>query len=117
MTGRAFRSSSPSLGISESRCRRGSVPPRRRPQLFTVDVRPAGIDLTDLSLPVEETFFRMLRYREFDAAEMSLSAYVLSLLGDDDPPFIAIPAFPSRAFRHSAIYVRADSDIAEPALW
>jgi 4,5-dihydroxyphthalate decarboxylase len=83
--------------------------------LVTGDIRPTGIDLTYLSLPVEETFFRMLRYREFDAAEMSLSSYVLSLLSGDDPPFVAIPAFPSRAFRHSAIYVRADSDITEPA--
>lgn len=83
--------------------------------LVTGDIQPAGIDLTYLSLPVEETFFRMLRYREFDAAEMSLSSYVLSLLSSEDPPFIAIPAFPSRAFRHNAIYVRADSDITEPA--
>jgi 4,5-dihydroxyphthalate decarboxylase len=75
-------------------------------------IRPDGIDLTYLSLPVEETFFRMLRYREFDAAEMSLSSYVISLL--DDGPFIAIPAFPSRAFRHNGIYVNANSGITEP---
>ena len=36
-------------------------------------IQPDGVDLTYLNLPVEETFFRMLRYREFDAAEMSLS--------------------------------------------
>ena len=36
-------------------------------------VSPDGIELTYLALPVEETFFRMLRHREFDAAEMSLS--------------------------------------------
>jgi 4,5-dihydroxyphthalate decarboxylase len=82
--------------------------------LASGEVRPEGIDLTYLSLPVEETFFRMLRYREFDAAEMSLSSYVLSLLGTD-PPFIAIPAFTSRAFRHNSIYVNADSGITAPA--
>ena len=38
-------------------------------------VRPDGIDLNYLTLPVEETFFRMLRYQEFDACEMSLSSY------------------------------------------
>lgn len=43
------------------------------------DVRPAGVDLTYLNLPVEETFFRMIRFREFGAAELSLSSYVLSL--------------------------------------
>jgi len=72
-----------------------------------------GIDLTYLNLPVEETFFRMLRHHEFDAAEMSLSSYVLSLFADD-PPFIAIPVFPSRFFRHSCIYINRNSGIREP---
>jgi len=76
-------------------------------------VQPDGIDLTYLSLPVEETFFRMLRHREFDVAEMSLSSYVVSLF-KPDRPFIAIPVFPSRFFRHSCIYVNAASGIREP---
>jgi 4,5-dihydroxyphthalate decarboxylase len=72
-----------------------------------------GIELTYLNLPVEETFFRMLRNREFDVAEMSLSSYTLSLFREN-PPFIAIPVFPSRFFRHSCIFVHADSGIREP---
>src|SRR5437867_3755044 len=72
-----------------------------------------GIDLTYLPLVVEETFFRMLRYHEFDVAEMSLSSYVLSLFADK-PQFIAIPIFPSRMFRHSNMYVSANSGIREP---
>jgi 4,5-dihydroxyphthalate decarboxylase len=72
-----------------------------------------GVELTYLNLPVEETFFRMLRHREFDVAELSLSSYTLSLFRDDCP-FIAIPIFPSRYFRHSCIYVNADSGIREP---
>jgi 4,5-dihydroxyphthalate decarboxylase len=56
----------------------------------------------------------MLRYREFDACEMSLSSYVASL-GRDDPAFIAIPAFPSRFFRHSCIFVSTKSGIRKPA--
>ena len=76
-------------------------------------VRPDGIELTYLSQPVEETFFRMLRYREYDCCEMSLSSYVASL-GRDNPPFIAIPAFPSRFFRHSCIFVSAKSGIERP---
>ena len=72
-----------------------------------------GVKLNYLSLPVEEIFFRMLRYREFDAAEMSLSSYTLSLFREN-PPFIAIPVFPSRFFRHSCIYINADSGIREP---
>ena len=77
-------------------------------------VQPDGIDLNYLSLPVEETFFRMLRHREFDAAEMSLSSYSVTL-ARPDPPFIAIPVFPSRFFRHSCLFVSAKSGIREPA--
>jgi 4,5-dihydroxyphthalate decarboxylase len=76
-------------------------------------VRPDGIDLNALNLHVEETFFRMLRNREFDAAEMSLSSYCVSLAADK-PSFIAIPVFPSRFFRHSCIFVSAKSGIREP---
>ncbi len=73
-------------------------------------VKAEGIDLVYLMQPVEETFFRMLRYREFDCSEMSLSSYVASL-NSDNPPFIAIPAFPSRFFRHSCIFVSTRSGI------
>lgn len=76
-------------------------------------VRPDGIDLNFLNMPVEETFFRMLRHREFEASEMSLSSYVVSL-HKPDAPFVAIPVFPSRFFRHSSIYVNADSGIERP---
>src|ERR1051325_9136508 len=76
-------------------------------------VRADGIELTCLTLPVEETFFRMLRHHEFDVAEMSLSSYVVSLFRTDRP-FVAIPVFPSRLFRHSCIYVHAGSGIREP---
>ncbi len=72
-----------------------------------------GINLNYVSLPVEETFFRMLRFREFDAAELSLSSYTVSL-HRDDPAFIAIPVFPSRFFRHSCIFVSANSGIEQP---
>lgn len=72
-----------------------------------------GIELNYLTLPVEETFFRMMRNQEFDAAEMSLSSYTISLFREN-PPFIAIPVFPSRSFRHSSIYVNNASGIDEP---
>jgi len=45
-------------------------------------VQPDGIDLNFLDLPVEETFFRMLRYREFEVAELSLSSYTVSLFAE-----------------------------------
>ena len=76
-------------------------------------VRADGIELNYLALPVEETFFRMLRSREFDCSEMSLSSYCASLHAAN-PPFIAIPVFPSRFFRHSCIFVSAKSGIRKP---
>lgn len=76
-------------------------------------VRPQGIDLRFLNMIVEETFFRMARNREFDVSEMSMSSYVVSLC-KPDRPFVAIPVFPSRFFRHSCIYVNADAGIETP---
>ncbi len=77
-------------------------------------VQPDGIDLNYLNLHVEETFFRMLRHREFDVAEMSLSSYCMAL-ARGDTRFIAIPVFPSRFFRHSCIFVSAKSGVRAPA--
>ena len=81
--------------------------------LLDGSVRPDGIDLNYLCLPVEETFFRMARHREFDVAEMSFSSYCVSL-NKPDRPFVALPVYPSRFFRHSCIYVNASSGIREP---
>ena len=81
--------------------------------LMDGSVRPDGIDLTYLNLPVEETFFRMLRHREFDVAEMSLSSYTVSMFREPRP-FVAIPIFPSRFFRHNSIYINASAGIREP---
>lgn len=80
--------------------------------LMDGSVVPDGIDLNYLNMPVEETFFRMLRHKEFDVAELSLSSYCVSM-SKPDRPFVAIPVFPSRFFRHSCIYVNAKSGIRE----
>src|SRR6202142_3914557 len=69
-----------------------------------------GVDLNYLNLPVEETFFRMIRHQEFDVAEMSLSSYTVSMFREPRP-FIAIPIFPSRYFRHSCIFVNSSAGI------
>ena len=82
---------------------------RMRP-LMDGRVQVDGVALNFLNLTVEETFFRMSRYREFEVSEMSLSSYCLSL-SKPDRPFIAIPVYPSRFFRHSCIYINANSGI------
>jgi 4,5-dihydroxyphthalate decarboxylase len=76
-------------------------------------VVPDGIELVYQPLEVEETFFRQARFREFDVAEMSFSSYCVSKFKGD--PFVAIPVFPSRMFRHANIWVSERSGIREPA--
>lgn len=80
--------------------------------LYDGTVRPEGLELTFLPLWIQEIFYRMLKYREFDVAELSFGAYVASLF--EDSPFMAIPVFPSRSFRHDSIYVNVNSGIKEP---
>src|SRR5262245_5119295 len=74
---------------------------------------PEGIELVYLPLQPAEIFWRMLQYREFDASEMSLSNYT-TLVSQGDAPFIAIPAFPSRVFRHGYFFINTDSGIGQP---
>lgn len=61
---------------------------------------------------IPEIFERMMRGRAFDVAELGLTFYLRTLT--DDSPFIAIPAFPNRVFRHSCVFVNTDSAITEP---
>jgi 4,5-dihydroxyphthalate decarboxylase len=85
----------------------------RTQALIDGSVEPEGVDLTFIPLRPGETFWRMLNHNEFDASEMSLSSYTI-LRSEGDRRFIAIPIFPSRVFRHSAVYLRADSKIERP---
>jgi 4,5-dihydroxyphthalate decarboxylase len=77
-------------------------------------IRPEGIDLTYVPLEPEEIFWRMLQYQDFDVSELSMSAYITWTVRGDCP-FVAIPAFLSRTFRHGCIFVNAHAAIREPA--
>ena len=77
------------------------------------DVRAQGVDLTYLPMHPEEVFWRMLRHCEFDAAEMSMSSYLLRRSRGDDS-LLAIPVFTSRMFRHSCVWVNAEVGIQRP---
>lgn len=77
-------------------------------------VKPEGIDLNFIPVWIEESVPRMLKYKEFEAAEMSLSAYS-TFFSPDDPQLIAIPIFPSRTFRHRSIYINTNSGIHKPS--
>jgi 4,5-dihydroxyphthalate decarboxylase len=75
------------------------------PYEHTRDLRPEGIELNLLDLPIEEIFYRFTHFREWQASEMSFGK-VISLMSQPEPGIICIPVFLSRVFRHSAIYVR-----------
>lgn len=77
-------------------------------------VTAEGIKLSGLAFSVEEIFYRFLRFQEWDMSEMSMGRYV-SMLSRGERGFVAIPVFPSRMFRHSAIYIRRDRDIRKPS--
>ncbi|MFQ5851416.1 MAG: PhnD/SsuA/transferrin family substrate-binding protein [Candidatus Binatia bacterium] len=76
-------------------------------------IEPEGINLIYLPLSPQETFWRMIRHMDFDVAEMSLAAYIIAR-SRGETRIIAIPVFPSREFRHSAIYINVNSRIAKP---
>ena len=77
-------------------------------------IRPEGIDLNYVTLQPAEIFWRMLQYKEFDASEMSLSNYT-TLVGSGAAPFVAIPVFPSRVFRHGYFFINSENNIKAPA--
>ncbi len=76
-------------------------------------VKPEGIEINYLILPVEEIFWRMLRYEEFEVAELSMGAFLVDA-AKGRHPFVAIPVFPSRTFRHRCIFVNTASGIERP---
>jgi len=86
----------------------------RMQPLYTGEVQPAGIDLN--FIPIEEPrpiFDRMSGGQEFDVAEYSSSEFV-QRFANKQCPFVAIPVFPSRAFRHGFIAINKKSGITKP---
>jgi 4,5-dihydroxyphthalate decarboxylase len=86
----------------------------RMQPLYTGEVQPAGIDLN--FIPIEEPrpiFDRMSGGMEFDVAEYSSSEFV-QRFANKQCPFVAIPVFPSRAFRHGFIAINRKSGISKP---
>lgn len=73
-----------------------------------------GCEVLGTAIEPEESFHRAFKYQEFDVSELSLSSYTM-MVSRGDCPYVAIPAFVSRLFRHSGIYIRTDCGIATPA--
>lgn len=85
---------------------------RTRP-LIDGRVKPEGIELDIKILRPRVSFQRMLDNQEFELSELSLASYTV-LTARGQCPFVAIPVALSKIFRHSCIYVRADSGIRGP---
>lgn len=73
----------------------------------------AGVDLVALTMPSPERHWRLIRHQEFDVCEFSMASYML-LRDRGELPYVAIPAFPHRRFRHSYLFVHSESGITEP---
>lgn len=76
-------------------------------------IKPMGVDLTYLTLQPAEIFWRMLQYQEFEISEMSMSNYLMAA-SRDHCPFVAVPVFPSRVFRHGYIFINTEKQIEGP---
>ena len=82
--------------------------------LQTGDIKPDGIDLNFLVMDnPREIFDRMSNRLEFDACEMSSSEFVTRFAAKK-LPFVALPVFASRVFRHGFIIVNRNH-IKSPA--
>lgn len=75
--------------------------------LYDGRVQIDGVDPVFMLLNPEEMFFRAMRSQDFDIAELSFSSYLVKH-SRGESPYIAVPVFLSRAFRHTSIYVRRD---------
>lgn len=76
-------------------------------------VRIDGVDPVFSLLDPEEIFFRAFRHADFDVCELSLSSFCVKTAAGDCP-YVGVPVFPSRAFRHTSVYIRTDRGIARP---
>jgi 4,5-dihydroxyphthalate decarboxylase len=79
---------------------------RTRP-LLDGSVQIDGVSPVTMTLSPEEIFFRAFRLEDFDVCELSLSSFAIKT-ATGDCPYVGVPAFVSRTFRHTSIYVRRD---------
>src|ERR1700693_5248977 len=97
------------LSLTYASCRYDRIQPLRRGE-----VPVEGIDLNVMVFPSgRQIFDRMVGGEEFDASELSASEFIAHA-GRGDSPFVAIPVFPSRVFRHGYIFVNRRAGIATP---
>jgi 4,5-dihydroxyphthalate decarboxylase len=86
----------------------------RTSALFDGRVEVEGVELIKSQIEPEEAFHRAFKFQEFDISEISMSSHTM-MTSRGQNSYVAIPAFVSRLFRHSGIYIRTDRGIKGPA--
>lgn len=81
--------------------------------LFDGRVGIEGCEVIGTAIEPEEAFHRAFKHQEFDVSELSLSSYAMQVSRGENH-YVAIPAFVSRLFRHSGVYIRTDRGIRRP---
>jgi 4,5-dihydroxyphthalate decarboxylase len=81
--------------------------------LMNGSVQPEGVELIPTYSDPSETFWRQLKFQEFEISEMSLSSYLIAKSRGMD--MVAIPVFPSRRFMHAQLSYHVDSGIRQPS--
>ena len=90
-----------------------SAPNERVEPLMDGTIQPEGIELIPTYSHPSETFYRQLKFQEFEVAEMSISSYLIARArGLSD--MVAIPVFPSRILFQTWLAVRVDSNVKTP---
>ena len=74
-------------------------------------VKPVGIDLNVLNVPFETGVMRFTHTYEYDVSEISLANYCAIVARAEEAPVVGLPVFPSRVFRHSAVYINRNAGI------
>ncbi len=85
----------------------------RTKALFSGRTPIEGCDVVPLAINAEECFHRAFKFQEFDITELSLSSHMATVSRGENA-YVGIPAFVSRVFRHSGIYIRTDRGITKP---
>ena len=81
--------------------------------LFDGRVQVEGCEVIPVNIEPEEAFHRAFSFQEFDVSELSISSHTM-MTSRGEARYVGIPAFVSRLFRHSGIYIRTDRGIARP---
>src|SRR5437870_4659614 len=81
--------------------------------LVSGEVQLQGFDLVALTMPSPERHWRLVRHQEFDVCELSMASYLV-MRDTHAQPYIAVPVFPHRRFRHSYLFVGRDAGIRSP---